>query len=319
MATQSELEPRIVSPGRCSARKSLANRNQLLRIASENQPAHKFSIELFESFELEQFERNGEEKLRSIDEIAPPESPWFLNQSKEPFSSAFSHPAGRLASPSRMDIKRCSHTEQNRSPQTAAVPMHPLLLFGRAETHPNDVRRGAVDRGHQFFPLLGRTGSKRRGACARNHEPRKPALEGGREAIRDARHTANQEMTEATRGCLPAQFEHELGPVDPARERPSAKTAEPNQRHAIGHHQVGSVEHGLEGRIMLRLHDPVHAGHRDIATSIAALDPFADGSTYFRKLKRLHMHTQDVEGSPRYSAAVHTFTRQPRPPLRAIV
>jgi hypothetical protein len=59
---------------------------------------------------------------------------------------------------------------------------------------------------------------------------------------------------------LPAHLEHEFRPVDPALERPSAKSAKPNQWHAIGYHQVGSVKDALEGRIMLRLHDPVHAG-----------------------------------------------------------
>lgn len=78
---------------------SLANTFRRL-VAGDLARPETVPIELFESSALEQFERNGEEKLRAIDKVAPPKSPWFLNQSKKPFSSALSHPAGRLASPS---------------------------------------------------------------------------------------------------------------------------------------------------------------------------------------------------------------------------
>src|SRR2546429_4322004 len=94
-----------------------------------------------------------------------------------------------------MDIKRRSYAQQNRSLQMAAVPVHPLLLFGRAKTNPNDVRGGPIDGGHEFFFLRFGPGFERRRACARNHEPWKPALEDGRESVRDAGRPANQEMT----------------------------------------------------------------------------------------------------------------------------
>jgi hypothetical protein len=47
--------------------------------AKTNPLLSKVSTELLESSELERFERNGEEKLRPVDEVAPPESPGFLN------------------------------------------------------------------------------------------------------------------------------------------------------------------------------------------------------------------------------------------------
>src|SRR2546430_9900350 len=53
--------------------------------------------------------------LPILDEVAPPESPGFLNQSEKPFSSVLAYPAGRLSSPPRMDIKRRSYAQQNRS------------------------------------------------------------------------------------------------------------------------------------------------------------------------------------------------------------
>src|SRR5207253_9577343 len=83
-----------------------------------------------------------------------------------------------------MDIKRRSYAQQKRSLQMAAVPVHPLLLFGRAKTNPNDVRGGPIDGGHEFFFLRFGPGFERRRACARNHEPWKPALEDGRESVR---------------------------------------------------------------------------------------------------------------------------------------
>jgi len=60
-------------------------------------PVSEFSSELIEVSELEQLERNTEKELWAIDKVAPPESLWFLNQSKQPFPSVFAHPAGRLA------------------------------------------------------------------------------------------------------------------------------------------------------------------------------------------------------------------------------
>ena len=63
-------------------------------------PVSEFSSKLIEVSELEQLEHNTEEELWSIDKVAPPESLWFLNQSKKPFPSVFAHPAGRLAADS---------------------------------------------------------------------------------------------------------------------------------------------------------------------------------------------------------------------------
>ena len=123
-------------------------------------------------------------------------------------------------------------------------------------------------------------------------------------------------MTTARRSGLPAHLEHELRPVDPARERPSPKSAKPNQRRAIWHHQVGGIKDAFEGRIVLRLHDPVHAGECDIAATAPVLDPLADGSTCFRKVQRVHMHTQDFEGEPPYFHSVPQFTRQGRSSCR---
>ena len=60
-------------------------------------PVNEFSSELIEVSELEQLKRNTEEELWSINEVASPESLWFLNQPKKPFPSVFAHPAGRLA------------------------------------------------------------------------------------------------------------------------------------------------------------------------------------------------------------------------------
>src|SRR2546429_9764576 len=88
-----------------------------------------------------------------------------------------------------------------RPPRSTLFPYTTLFrsLFGRAKTNPNDVRGGPIDGGHEFFFLRFGPGFERRRACARNHEPWKPALEDGRESVRDAGRPANQEMTTARR------------------------------------------------------------------------------------------------------------------------
>ena len=69
--------------------------------------------ELIEILEMEQFERDVEEELRPIEEVAPPEPTWFLKQSKKPFKTALSHPARCLTASSRKEIESRAHAEDH--------------------------------------------------------------------------------------------------------------------------------------------------------------------------------------------------------------
>ena len=130
-------------------------------------------------------------------------------------------------------------------------------------------------------------------------------LEGGRKPIRNAGRPANQEMRAAPRCRLAAHLKREVGPVNPAGKMPSAKPAKPNQRHAIRHDHVGRVKDGLKCWIVLRLHDPMHAGNRDIAATVTMLNPLFDSYTYLWDLDRIHTHAQDSVGKILISHLVH--------------
>ena len=65
-----------------------------------------------------------------------------------------------------MDIKRCAYAQHNRSLQAPAVPVHPLLLLGRTEANPDDIRGGPIDSRHQIFFLHFRKGLERRRGCS---------------------------------------------------------------------------------------------------------------------------------------------------------
>src|SRR3954462_3836534 len=78
-------------------------------------------------------------------EVARQQAAGLLGDPVGPLEAAFLHPARRRGDAAGVEVEGGAHPAHHRHVQALAAPGHPLLLFGHADPHPENVRAGGVD------------------------------------------------------------------------------------------------------------------------------------------------------------------------------
>src|SRR3989442_86716 len=173
--------------------------------------------------------------------------------------------------------------------------VHPALLLWRAQSHPEHIRRNATYHLHHFFIFFRTQWTKGRRARPNYVQPREPGLERFCKALGNARLSSVEKMAVALSRTLSTKCHGQIPAVDASSQRVALAPAQPYEGHAVGHYQVRCVQNVLEGRIMLRFDNTVHAGGCDGVAPVALSNPFLHLRNDFFELHRVGANSQHVE------------------------
>ena len=175
---------------------------------------------------------------------------------------------------------------------------NPIILLGRAQADPDDVRGRSVD-GRENIPSLF---SVRRPVLwrvsARDNEGRIPRLELAGEKVGHAWRTSIEEMPMTCRLRTLAEREHQVWPVNPAGLPIPMQLTQPDERHAVGRRKTAPVDDSPQARIFLAFHYGMDGAHIDV-TVHRCRDPLLDHLDRLLKIDRADADTKDVDtGDP---------------------
>src|SRR5260370_68188 len=78
-------------------------------------------------------------------EVSLPESPWFLEDPKEPFAAATPYDRRRPSDRACHHVESGPHSDQHRCIQSRTVRPHPAILLRGTQSNPYDVGSRRVD------------------------------------------------------------------------------------------------------------------------------------------------------------------------------
>ena len=132
-------------------------------------------------------------------------------------------------------------------------------------------------------------------------EARKACFEPLGKPLGDSVAAAVDERPPAAERRSPTDRIHQLGPVHALDPVGAGVAPRPDDRHAVGNREPGTVQRPQHRRIALRRHHAGDGGDADVG-SIAALDPGGDRLQGVRRRGVADRHAEDVD-SPRGRSA----------------
>jgi Undecaprenyl-phosphate galactose phosphotransferase WbaP len=193
-----------------------------------------------------------------------------------------------------MKIKRSADRDQHGRPEQRAMACHPIVLLGRADAHPDDVRGRRVD-GLEDIPILLAVGRpERRRVGSRDDESRISSLQPAREQIGRAGHASVKEVPVSGALRAVAEREHQVRPVHPPRIPIPMQLTQPDKRHPVRRGQPTRIHDAAQALVVLALHDGVHGADVDVLR-ISARDPLGNLFDRLLKVDGTYADTQYVD------------------------
>src|SRR5215213_9426085 len=205
-------------------------------------------------------------------EVAREQAAGLLRDPVDPLETALLHPRRRLRDAPRVEVEGGAHGTHHGHVEAAAHARHPLLLLGHADAHPQHVRPGFVDLGHESVLLRGRHRPEGRGIAADDVDARVALAQVKRELHeRPLVAPAVEPDAVGALGAAVVVAEHQLGAVHAVLEVPAEQVRGPDHRHAVGQHERGAPERLTHLRIVVADGEGVHR-HRAHVAAFAAVD-----------------------------------------------
>jgi hypothetical protein len=189
----------------------------------------------------------------------------FLKGAVKPLKAAALNPAGSLLHPAAEEVKSCSHTDHERRVEPGQRLGHERFLFGRAETHPNNVRPSLCHECAQFLFFLIVQGPEGWGVGPHHRKFRIPLEQRRGQPVSHARRAAIEEVSPFRLLGDTADFEQEIGTINAAHLPMPVPMAHPNHGHAVGRIQERAVENRAESLVFLRLGNTVDPRHANVS------------------------------------------------------
>ncbi len=188
-----------------------------------------------------------------------------------------------MADPSRglpeetgVEVEGGAHTDHDCCVVATELLGHPALLFGCAETDPDDICVACVDHLEDFFVLGVCELSKGWGVYTRDLERRKAFQKALTKERGDAFASSIEEVPISTLFGTATDLEHEIRTIDALNPRTSPPSLDPDERHAVGRNHSRGVVDLKELGVAVCLHEAVDVDHGDVV-SLAIVDPALDG------------------------------------------
>src|SRR2546422_5980817 len=145
------------------------------------------TVRAVESLQSRQLQRGEDNKPGIVDCVAPPQSPWLLEEAEEPFQTGLLHPRRRLADATGVKVKCGSDAQYHASLKQAYRFMDPALLLRCAEAHPDDMSAARIDPLRDVAQLAPGQSSEGRAVDAGDLEPGVLSLQPANQFHGDAR------------------------------------------------------------------------------------------------------------------------------------
>src|ERR1700680_432744 len=131
----------------------------------------------------DEFQTDKPGGLRNRDQVTPPQTLRLRDETKEPFETMLLHPDWSPPQFAGVHVKGSSHSYHHRDFEFFAVFVHPALLLGSAQAHPEDIGRCLIYARRDFPLLLLCEWAERRNVDSRHHDAM-PFLKNTREVLR---------------------------------------------------------------------------------------------------------------------------------------
>ena len=192
-------------------------------------------------------------------QVAAPQARWILHKAMEPVEARAFHPRRTLPDVPRVEIECCTYTEHQTGVEARQHAVHPQLLAGRADAHPDDVGPERIDPGNDVVFFQRVQFAKWGSVGAQDTCPRCLLSHYGNQSIGDSGLPAIKEMR-AEREPRPGKdLEHQRRASHVVHMLEASKPPQPDSRRS-----VRDVEDGLgicmpKIGALQRFEDPVHS------------------------------------------------------------
>ncbi len=233
-------------------------------------------------------------KRRVVSQVSRTKTARFNTQPEEPLKSASHHPTWCLAHPTGMKVERGTNANHHSCVELAMKLRHEEILFGSAETNPNEVRLDIIDHRNEivFFKIGKRAPWWTIGP--NNLEPGESLLHSCREVICDTLRPAKKEIRETQGGGLTEKAQHQIGPIHPIHGAKPTKSSNPGQGHAIRNANRRILIGVSDVSTTKSLHDAVNVGYADVTTRIPGIQPLDDDATRDLEIDSSHFGAENV-------------------------
>lgn len=200
-----------------------------------------------------------------------PQAARLLAQPVQPFQAGALHPARRALHRAGMEIEGGARAQHHRRNGFTVIE-HPGLLLRTAEADEHETRAGVRDRAHHARVLLGIGRPERRREAARDAQRGERAAQARGELLQRGLGRPVEKHRQALLGGARAALPHQIRAADALLLRESVPAQAPGDRGAVGHAQVGVIDHPCEVPAQARADHGVHIAGAD-APRLAALGP----------------------------------------------
>src|SRR3569833_1385227 len=169
-----------------------------------------------------------------------------------------------------MKVEGGSDTKHRDAWKSAPMLIHPLLLFGRADTHEQDIGIGRANHLLHISIFFRGERAERRRIRTGNLKPRKALQQSLAQQWKHIFATPVKENSMTLLGGIAANFEHQRGTVDTLLFPRPEGAKSPDERHAIRCGNVGFVQDPGDLGIILRHDDAVNRSDANVMRFRAA-------------------------------------------------